>query len=292
MIVKKIFDQNNIKSHEFKYIILFLCLSSFFLTTTIILFVLYKNELKHKLSTKKIFNRNLEESSDDRYIPINSNVSNEGPHATRGNFDVKNSTYFKYIDIYNMESSGSLILLEKFKTYQQTSEYTCGPAALIMAAYYIDGTILNETELAIKAGTNDSMGTLMENLEKLIGDLGYEYESKNSFDDEKYPSNDSDTFSEYIKQSLRNKEPIIALSNDWGGHYSVIIGYDDMGTEDYTGDDVLILADPYDTSDHSCDGYTIFSYERFYAQMQVPVFDIEGQYLYFIKLKRKNTKSN
>lgn len=293
MIVKKIFDQNNIKSHEFKCIILFLCLSSFFLTTTIILFVLYKNELKHKLSTKIIFNRNLEESSDDRYIPIISNVSNEGPHATRGNFDVKNSTYFKYIDIYNMESSGSLILLEKFKTYQQTSEYTCGPAALIMAAYYINGTVLNETELAIKAGANDSVGTLMENLEKLIGDLGYEYESKRSSSSEDdCPSSDPEKFSNYIKESLGRKEPIIVLSNDWGGHYSVIIGYDDMGTKNYTGDDVIILADPYDTSDHRSDGYTIFSYERFYAQMQVPVFDIEEQTLNFIKLIRKNIKSS
>ena len=291
-MMKKIFDQNNIKSHEYKYIILFLFLSSFFLTTTIILSTLYKNELKRRLSTKIIFNRKLEESSDDRYIKIISNVSEEGPHISKGNFDVKNSQYFKYIDVYNMESSGSLILLEKFKTYQQTSEYTCGLASLIMAAYYIDGNILNETDLAIKVKVSKTLGTNIVNLEKLIRDLGYEYESKSSFVNDNYPSNNSVIFSEYIKESLRNKEPIIVLSNDWGGHYSVIIGYDDMGTEDYTGDDVLILADPYDTSDHSCDGYTIFSYERYYAQMQVTVFDIEGQDLNFIKLKRKKTNSN
>ena len=32
-----------------------------------------------------------------------------------------------------MKSSGSLILLENFKTYQQTSEVTCGIDSLIMA---------------------------------------------------------------------------------------------------------------------------------------------------------------
>ena len=289
--MKNIFHQNNVGSHEFKYIILFLCLSSFFLTTTIILFTLYQNELKRKPSTKKIFNRKLQESSDDRYIPVYSYVSEEGPTFTRGDFDVKNSKYFKYIDIYNMKSSGSLILLEKFKTYQQTSEYSCGLASLIMAAYYIDRRILNETDLYIKAGTNEN-GTNPHNLEKVISDLGYTYESKFNFNEKTLPSRDEETFSKYIKKSLKNKEPIIVLSNDWGGHYSVIIGYDDMGTEDYLEDDVLILADPYDTSDHSCDGYTIFSYERYYAQMMVTVFDIEGQDYYFLKLKRKNSGSN
>jgi hypothetical protein len=37
--------------------------------------------------------------------------------------------------------------------------------------------------------------------------------------------------------------------NDWGGHWQVIIGYDTMGTE-VEQDDVLIVADPYDTTDH------------------------------------------
>ena len=50
--------------------------------------------------------------------------------------------------------------------------------------------------------------------------------------------------------------------NDWGGHWQVIIGYDTMGTET-TQDDVIIVADPYDTTDHNQDGYGIYSAERF-----------------------------
>ena len=61
-----------------------------------------------------------------------------------------------------------------------------------------------------------------------------------------------------------------------------------MGTKDYLGDDVIILADPYDTSDHMSDGYTIFSYERFYAQMGIKVFNIDDQDYNFIRIKRKN----
>ena len=188
-------------------------------------------------------------------------------------------------DIYNMKSSGSLILLENFKTYQQTSEVTCGIASLIMAIYYLDGTILNETDLAIRAKT-DEHGTLCTNLEKVIVELGYTYESKRNFTNGYIPTTNSSEFSKYIKESLRNNESIIILSKDLAGHFTVIIGYDDMGT-DYPHDDVIILADPYDTNDHISDGFTIFSYERYYTQMEGNFAD-EYENLYFNKIKRKN----
>ena len=56
--------------------------------------------------------------------------------------------------------------------------------------------------------------------------------------------------------------PIIVGWNDWGGHWQVIIGYDTMGT-DTTQDDVIIVADPYDTTDHNQDGYGVYGAERF-----------------------------
>ena len=37
-----------------------------------------------------------------------------------------------------------------------------------------------------------------------------------------------------------------------------------MGTDDNFGDDVLIVADPYDTSDHYQDGYYTVPAERFF----------------------------
>lgn len=36
-----------------------------------------------------------------------------------------------------------------------------------------------------------------------------------------------------------------------------------MGTET-TQDDVMIMADPYDTTDHNQDGYFVYGAERFY----------------------------
>lgn len=47
-----------------------------------------------------------------------------------------------------------------------------------------------------------------------------------------------------------------------GGHWQTIIGYDTMGTEE-TNDDVFLVADSYDTTDHNQDGYGIYSAERF-----------------------------
>jgi len=55
--------------------------------------------------------------------------------------------------------------------------------------------------------------------------------------------------------------PILIGWNEWGGHWQAVIGYDDMGTEG-TQDDVLILADPYDTTDQNQDGYYLEAFER------------------------------
>ena len=128
------------------------------------------------------------------------------------------------------------------------------------------------------------------NLEKGISEYGYDYESKRKgFDKDKIPSYDELEFSEYLKNSLKNNESVIILSNDWG-YYTIVIGYDDMGTEN-NEDDIVIIADPFDTSDHINDRYTILSFERLYFQMEIEVFIIEDNNFEFIKVKRK-TKSS
>ena len=65
-----------------------------------------------------------------------------------------------------------------------------------------------------------------------------------------------------IPYLLENGIPVMVGSDEWGGHWQVIIGYDDMGTIDRTEDDVIILADAYDTTDHNQDGYVIDGFER------------------------------
>ena len=277
----------NLKNLKIEIILFFLSL--LFLTLFIIFFILYIQERNKNNDCK---NKETKESyytpTQEQYIPIKENLNDDGACEYRRKLDKINSKYFKSIDIYNTKSSGSLILLEKFKTYQQTSFYSCACASLIMALYYLDGTIIGEHDCSIKAKTSQNTGTLPENLEKAIDEYGYDYESKRKgFNGDYIPSYDENKFSEYIKNSLKNKEPIILLSNDFGGHYNVIIGYDDKGTKDIE-DDVVIIAEPFDTSDHINDGFTIWNFKRLYSQMRIEVLNIKNNKYEFIKIKRKS----
>ena len=277
-------------SNNIKYIIIIGILSFIILVlliTNIVFILIYKDAKDNQKTSQE---ESIYKPKEEQYIEIIDNMDeedDEGAKEYQGKHDILNSKYYKSLDIYNMKSSGSLILLEKFKTYQQTLSYTCGCASLIMAIYYLDNKVISEKECVMKAHTN-SDGTMPYNLEKAIEEFGYDYESKrrgfNSTDD--IPSYDEYKFADYVKNTLRRNLPIIILSNDWAGHYTVIIGYDDMGNNNIA-DDVLIVADPFDTTDHVCDGYTIWSFERLYSQMEVPFLNEENKYE-FITVKKKN----
>ncbi len=64
-----------------------------------------------------------------------------------------------------------------------------------------------------------------------------------------------------IPYYLEKGIPVMVMWHEWGGHYQTIIGYDNMGTEG-TCDDVILLMDPYDTTDHNQNGYVVESFER------------------------------
>ena len=66
---------------------------------------------------------------------------------------------------------------------------------------------------------------------------------------------------ESITENLSSNRPIMVENIDWSGHWRVIIGYDSCGDEG----DVLILADPYDVTDHCQDGYVIESFDKFFS---------------------------
>lgn len=70
-------------------------------------------------------------------------------------------------------------------------------------------------------------------------------------------------FLAFISENLAADTPIVVEHVDRGGHWRVIIGYDTLGTA-HTDDDVLLMADPIETTDHLQDGYTIVPAERFF----------------------------
>ncbi|MCL1809202.1 MAG: dockerin type I domain-containing protein [Clostridiales bacterium] len=233
------------------------------------------------------------------------------------------SPYYAHFDYYNMESSDNLVILENFKTQQQTTEWTCGLTSALMALEWHGANpglakLLNgysEEELVAVADAygidvyellDDRMTEI--NLAQLRGD-GRQNPSATNLDDMKSIFNNLNNDEEYlnavalannwdtlkkwsflttddltrgyvvdeagvrhfleegaaddglIPYYLNQGCPILIGWNEWGGHWQVIIGYDDMGTED-TQDDVLILADPYDTTDHNQDGYYLEPFER------------------------------
>jgi hypothetical protein len=175
-------------------------------------------------------------------------------------FDVKNSPYYKSVDFYNKKSTGSLTLIENFKTIQQATEVTCGPAcALMVLEHFGKRNGYDEKQLQELRGTTQDT-TYLRHLTTVFDMTGgFKYKSTYDYENAS-PKTISETFFlEYLKQGI----PVIVGTNAWGGHWQIIIGYDTMGTP-ATADDVLILADPYDTTDHNQDGYITFPLQHFY----------------------------
>lgn len=90
------------------------------------------------------------------------------------------------------------------------------------------------------------------------------YTSDNDDDSENFVENAKDSyFVKWIVDNIEAGLPIMVEWADWNGHWQAIIGYDNNGTLEI-GDDILIFADPYDTTDHWQDGYYYFPLERWF----------------------------
>ena len=186
-------------------------------------------------------------------IPYPPGIVLGGAASYLGTVDHPTSPYYKHPDFYNLGSTSTRTMLPRFKTYQQTTEYTCGPAALVMAAFY-RGVYLRELEVAAAAGTTEELGTSTEQMVNYLKSTGWKVRS--SLTEPKVAS------LKFLERQIKKGNPVMVEWVDWAGHWQVVIGYDNMGTAD-EADDVLIMADPYDTSDHLQDGYGIVQADRF-----------------------------
>lgn len=189
-----------------------------------------------------------------------TNSTGGGAAQFVGKHDVKNSPYFAAPDIFNMKSNENLLLLEKFKTRQQITGYTCAPAAAAMVVEHFLGKLPHsEMEIAEIMQTNNINGTNIKGMANYYKKLGWQVKSSAT---DTTPKNFT-AFTKFVSEHLQANTPIIVENVEWGGHYRVIIGYDTMGTK-YHGDDVLIMADPFDLADHVQDGYNIENAQKFY----------------------------
>ncbi len=92
------------------------------------------------------------------------------------------------------------------------------------------------------------------------------YSSENDPNTDKWVDDAKDSyFVQWLTGHIKAGHPIITHTSLFNGHYVTIIGYDNMGTPQI-GDDVLIIADPYDTWDHWQDGYIVEPLEKFFFE--------------------------
>lgn len=184
--------------------------------------------------------------------------------------DHAGSPYFYNYDFYNAENTETLTILPHFRTVQQMKNFTCGICSIQMVLDYYGkmGDWNEESLTALVPEERDEDGILLHTgfcLDQLIEVFnqvgGFELETTYDFKDDNYWGVGPQLFYNYLKEGI----PIIVGWIDRGGHWTVIIGYDDMGTPLQTYDDVFIMADSNDTTDHNADGYTVFNAQRFFS---------------------------
>lgn len=203
--------------------------------------------------------------------PEGYDTTSAGASSYDGWCDNADSAYFTINDYYNMKSEGTLHILENFETYQQSTEYTCGPSSAYMVLNWFGGDTEKYDELTIAdmSGTDSSTGVGPDGLADFFEEIGWHAEkyadsTAGAFDDNDDPLL---AFEEFCIDNIDNGVPVMVDWIDWNGHWQVVIGIDTC-QEDNSSDDVLILADPYDTSDQWQDGYYTFSAERFFYMWQ------------------------
>lgn len=200
--------------------------------------------------------------SNEMKIEKKVDLDEYGADSVERDGDHSDSLYFSQLDFYNMESTDSLTILPKFKTYQQTSEWSCGVVSALMVLDYVGllGDYTEESLAMFRTNLLEPEATSLESMIKIFENVGG-FDIKSTYDYNEESMEDINL--DMIQESLKKGVPVMVAWNDWGGHWQVIIGYDTMNTET-TQDDVIIVADSYDTTDHNQDGYGVYGAERFF----------------------------
>lgn len=247
-----------------------------------------------------------------------------GADAYNNAGDNLNSKFYKAPDFYNMVSDDQITIIPKFKTMQQTTEWSCGNVTALMVLENLGIKGFTEMQLAemmgssvdkdvegAKPGSANNFFEYGTNVKQLYDffstqkdlkvletsyianpkaeDLTSENDGLSTADfgnikptfssSSLYASENSDTteawvedakdsyFVKWLTGHLKEGRPIMVEWGDWDGHWQAIIGYDNNGTPSI-GDDILVFADPYDTSDHWQDGYYFYPLERWFYMWQ------------------------
>lgn len=160
-----------------------------------------------------------------------------------------NASDFYVLDFRTHWPRQGLTLID-LSSYQQTTEYTCGPAAVVSLLKHF-GKTGDEMTIASEMGTSTTCGTNPGQMTAWL--------SSHGFTAAWHTEGNLDTIVNRLKQNI----PVLVEWSDWGGHWVLACGYDTRNTPDLM-DDVIIFADPYDRHDDHPDGFTWFNAQRFY----------------------------
>lgn len=201
--------------------------------------------------------------TDDMKIPYTAYVDELELREERL-WDHPGSPYYYNYDFYNAENTDTLTILPHFRTIQQAKNFTCGIVNIQMVLDYFGkmGEWNEENLAALRPDHNEQhLGLCLDQLIDIFNQVGgFELETTYDYKDDNYWYVMPELFEKYIDEGI----PVIVGWIDRGGHWMTIIGYDDMGT-DTTYDDVFIMTDSSDTTDHNCDGYTVVNAQRLFS---------------------------
>ncbi|MBR0282689.1 MAG: C39 family peptidase, partial [Oscillibacter sp.] len=193
-----------------------------------------------------------------------------GASAFAGALNHADSKYYVIHDFYNMKSEDSLHILSNFETYQQTTEYTCGPSCALMVLNWFGADGYDEMQIADLVEIDTSKGTSVEGMAKFFEGLGWNVDYHADTD---YRFGDIEAAKAYFLEQIDAGVPVMVDWEDWAGHWQVVIGLDECGSDD-PYDDALILADPYDITDHCQDGYYTMSPMPSPSSVPMPTADL------------------
>ena len=253
-------------------------LSIVFLATTIVFAVLFFASKAGNTEVDPIIPK-------ESLIPIDGAVDGKIQAAAEinGTLNIQPSPYYKHLNFYDGDLPKTLHILPKFKTYQQTNPGTCGASASLMVLTYYNEKDITEDSLA-KETLRYPKTTAVEIVNVF---KNRNYETISSLDSEELHWKNNIDFYKDVVAWIDKKIPIMIKL---GGHWSVIIGYDDFGKPEDIQNHVLILADSWDSHDHQQDGYIIYTFDYFWNLWTNMAVNIEGLYQQFVVGYKKSTE--
>ena len=253
-------------------------LSIVFLATTIVFAVLFFASKAGNTEVDPIIPK-------ESLIPIDGAVDGKIQAAAEinGTRNIQPSPYYKHLNFYDGDLPKTLHILPKFKTYQQTNPGTCGASASLMVLTYYNEKDITEDSLA-KETLRYPKTTAVEIVNVF---KNRNYETISSLDSEELHWKNNNDFYKDVVAWIDKKIPIMIKL---GGHWSVIIGYDDFGKPEDIQNHVLILADSWDSHDHQQDGYIIYTFDYFWNLWTNMAVNIEGLYQQFVVGYKNSTE--